>query len=177
MTQSKIVKKMAIDITPYQHRYPCYVEDRYCEIDVVRRRWSEDGDHIYFMLDNHCFVKAKPDEELEVIEHEVLCSQVIQRVLEEDAEKMAHKPPKTKSIRIPLVVDAEGEWASIGWRQWCEKGEKQQGESEILDFLVGSIDGCKSKPHSRMIVTVEVPIPNESSDQTVEVEGEAHVKK
>ncbi len=65
-----IVKVRAIDIKPYRYGVWCTIEDNPKPFvnEIVNRRWSEDGQHIWFMLDTHNFMKATPEEEVAVVE-------------------------------------------------------------------------------------------------------------
>ena len=84
------VMRKAIDVTPYHYTYPCMIEDTYREIDIVLRRWSEDGKSIWFMLDTHNFVNAAPDEQMEVVQIKPnrFPRGFLRHVLERDAERM-----------------------------------------------------------------------------------------
>ncbi|MFA5053441.1 MAG: hypothetical protein WC565_05245 [Parcubacteria group bacterium] len=61
----------AIDVRPYAYALWCCIEDGVpFANDIVCRRWSDDGKHIWWMLDTHNFAKYEPDELVEVIELE-----------------------------------------------------------------------------------------------------------
>lgn len=63
------VRLKAIDIVPYRYGVWCAVEDgEPFANEVVVRSWAEDGEHIWFMLETHNTLKARADEEIEVVE-------------------------------------------------------------------------------------------------------------
>lgn len=63
------IEVRAIDIVPYEHAIWCSVGDSAPFANsIVSRRWSEDGKHIWFMLDSHNFHKAAPDELVRVVQ-------------------------------------------------------------------------------------------------------------
>ena len=39
-------------------------------VDICHAKWSEDGEHIWFMLETHNFYKARPDDDVDVITFE-----------------------------------------------------------------------------------------------------------
>lgn len=94
MSEQDIIKKKAIDITPYEYLYPCILVDKYAEIEIVNRKWSDDGVKICFMLGTHNFVSAEPDEELEVIPFRPkYCSdEFLEDARKKDRERMANRP-------------------------------------------------------------------------------------
>ena len=94
MSEQDIIKKNAIDITPYEYLYPCILVDKYAEIEIVSRKWSDDGNKIWFMLDTHNFVSAEPDEELEVIPFrpKYCTDKFLEDVRRKDKERMDNRP-------------------------------------------------------------------------------------
>ena len=77
--------KQARDVTPYNHTYN--------GIQVVSRKWSDDGTDIVFMLDNHTFMFSRPNDNVTVEE----CCQGVSKklwakILADDAEVMANRP-------------------------------------------------------------------------------------
>lgn len=90
-----IVKKRAIDVTPYEHGIWCSVGDSKPFVnEVCIRRWSEDGSKIAFMLETHNFIFADPDKEMDVVVIEKpYCSvKFMEDCLREDAERMKNRP-------------------------------------------------------------------------------------
>ena len=63
--QHKLMKKQAILITPHHHKIG--------GLTVTTRRWDDDGNGIWFMLENHTFVHAHSDtQELDCEQVEVV---------------------------------------------------------------------------------------------------------
>jgi len=100
----QIIKVRALDAIPYHYGVWCTVGDEPKPFvnEIVTRRWSEDGKHIWFMLDSHNFMKADPDEELELVDslrysdgdsHYGYSKDFLEGVIEKDAERMAARPP------------------------------------------------------------------------------------
>jgi hypothetical protein len=68
MTEPKTVRIRATDVRPYRWALWCSVDGGEPFANPIEgRRWSEDGQHIWFMLDTHNFYKAAPDDEIELI--------------------------------------------------------------------------------------------------------------
>jgi hypothetical protein len=93
------VKVKAIDVKPYRYAVWCTVEDWKGDkgkpfANVIEHRgWSKDGESIWFMLGSHNFMNAKPDEEMELIEHDDKMSpDLMARFDKEDEEAMAKRP-------------------------------------------------------------------------------------
>lgn len=62
------VELRAIDIIPYRFGIWCTIEKGEPFVNpIVLRNWSEDGEHIWFMLDSHNFYKAEPDAVVKVV--------------------------------------------------------------------------------------------------------------
>ena len=86
-------KVKAIDVKPYRWAVWCTIEGNPKPFanDIVSRRWSEDGAHIWFMLDTHNFLNAQFDEVLELVP--LNCSKMspdlLARIDAEDAQRMA----------------------------------------------------------------------------------------
>jgi len=89
------IKKLAIDVTPYEHGIWCVVGtgDPFVNT-IVSRKWSDDGSKIWFMLDSHNFMSAKPDELVEVVEHTspYYNGEFQAKCLARDAEVMKARP-------------------------------------------------------------------------------------
>ncbi len=58
------------------------------------RKWSDDGEHIVFMLDSFHFLEAAPDELLELVPHFPLSAEIVARAHARDAEVMEKRPRK-----------------------------------------------------------------------------------
>lgn len=88
------VQKLARDITPYYHGIWCSVGGGEPFVNAIElRRWSNDGKHIVFMLGTHNFLKAAPDELIDVVELQPSApAGARQHWAEHDALRMAEKP-------------------------------------------------------------------------------------
>ena len=63
------VEVRAIDIVPYEAAIWCSVADSKPFANTIEHRsWSEDGQHIWFMLGTHNFYKAEPDAMVKVVQ-------------------------------------------------------------------------------------------------------------
>jgi len=94
-TEPVQVKKRAIDVTPYEHGIWCSVAGGNPFVNtIVLRKWSDDGSQVIFMLDSHNFLFAKPDEEIEVVEHTSTFydAEFQAKRLAEDAKNMMARP-------------------------------------------------------------------------------------
>jgi hypothetical protein len=68
-------KVRAIDVRPYQWAIWCTVADHFgpdgklkpFANEIEGRKWSDDGQSIWFMLGTHNFYNAKPDDVLELV--------------------------------------------------------------------------------------------------------------
>lgn len=60
---------LARDVKPYHYGIWCTIagNPKPFVIQFVSVKWSEDGKHLWFMLDSHNFHKAKPNEELSLV--------------------------------------------------------------------------------------------------------------
>tara|TARA_B100001094_G_scaffold184519_1_gene178744 strand:- start:15 stop:527 length:513 start_codon:yes stop_codon:yes gene_type:complete len=68
MSDPKTVKVKARDVVPYLYGVWSFVADgEPFANQIMRIRWSEDGEHLWFGLDSHNFMKARPDEVLELV--------------------------------------------------------------------------------------------------------------
>ena len=69
MTESESVSILARDVVPYRYGVWSSVagEEPFAN-QIVHMRWSEDGEHLWFGLETHNTVKARPDEVLELVE-------------------------------------------------------------------------------------------------------------
>ncbi len=68
MAEPESVKIPARDVVPYLYGFWSSVAggDPFAN-QIVHMRWSEDGEHLWFGLDTHNFMKARPDEVLELV--------------------------------------------------------------------------------------------------------------
>ena len=69
MKTPEMKSERAIDARPYQWAVWCRVGGApkpFANV-IESRSWSEDGRHIWFLLGTHNFMKARPDEELELV--------------------------------------------------------------------------------------------------------------
>lgn len=68
MSDPKTVKVKARDVVPYLYGdWSSVADGEPFANQIVRIRWSEDGEHLWFGLDSHNFMKARPDEVLELV--------------------------------------------------------------------------------------------------------------
>lgn len=68
MSAPEQIEVRAIDVVPYEHAIWCSVGGGEPFSNTIElRSWSEDGEHIWFMLGTHNFYKAKPDEMVRVV--------------------------------------------------------------------------------------------------------------
>lgn len=96
-----MVKKRAIDVTPYEHGIWCSIGDGEPFVnDIVMRRWSDDGTRITFMLDSHNFLFAEPDEEIAVVvrEEPYGSAKFMEDCLRSDAETMKNRPTQPRPM-------------------------------------------------------------------------------
>ena len=100
----KKIRVKAIDVIPYRWSLWCTVGD--CPDpfanEIVRRRWSEDGQHIWFMLESHNFLKAAPDDELELvpIRKGAYSEDFLARTAAEDAARIANRPTVVDNVGV-----------------------------------------------------------------------------
>lgn len=78
----------------------------------------------------------------------------------------------TKTIRIPVVIDANGRWAAGGSASLEKLSGAELDRAADWGFLCDCCDNEEdaSVSYTRMWVTVEVPLP-----ETVELDGVAEV--
>lgn len=91
MDKPKIIKKKAIDITPYNHGLYCTVGDNPEPFvnQIVLRKWSDKHGKIVFMLDTHNFISYDAYEDVNIVEIEPGCSpEFFKHILEKDSEDM-----------------------------------------------------------------------------------------
>jgi len=68
MSEPKQIAMKAIDIVPYRYGIWCCIKDGEPFVNtIVGQDWSEDGESIWFMLDTHNFLNARPDEMVDVV--------------------------------------------------------------------------------------------------------------
>lgn len=66
--QSDLTPVQARDVQPYRWAQWCRIEDSEpFANDIVGVRPSDDGEHLWFMLETFNFLKAKPDDVLYLI--------------------------------------------------------------------------------------------------------------
>lgn len=90
-----IVKKRAIDVTPYEHGIWCSIMDGKPFVnEICIRRWSEDGSKITFMLESHNFLFADPGEEIDVvvIDKPAYSAKFLEDRRRDDTERMKNRP-------------------------------------------------------------------------------------
>lgn len=88
-------KVRAIDAKPYRWALWCTVgtcSEPFANT-LVTRKWSEDGQRIWFMLDSHNFMDADPDDVLELVPNsDYYSAEFLAGVDERDSERMAQRP-------------------------------------------------------------------------------------
>ena len=94
------IKVRAIDVEPYHWAVWCTVGDNpnpFCNA-IVGRKWSEDGQKIWFMLDTHNFMDADPDEVLELVPEDPNAwgGPSLREKWAKEAEGFAEKRPSTR---------------------------------------------------------------------------------
>ena len=90
-----LVLKRAIDVTPHYHGIWCTVGGGEPFVnEIVSRKWSEDGNDIWFMLDTHNFARHQPHEQIRVVELDRSDRAESTRTMwaEGDAKAMANRP-------------------------------------------------------------------------------------
>ena len=94
MTEPTIVKKRAIDVTPYVHGIWCTVSGSKPFVnEIATRRWTADGAQIQIMLESHNFDCWKPEELVDVVEIESgMSPEQLAAFLADDAKRMANRP-------------------------------------------------------------------------------------
>lgn len=92
------VRIKAIDVIPHHWAVWCTVGDRPKPFsnEICSRRWSEDGEYIWFLLDTHNFLKAAPDEELELVpvRHAHRSEKFLADIIERDRKVMEQRPER-----------------------------------------------------------------------------------
>lgn len=111
----EVVTLKARDIKPYHYGVWCIVGDpdtgnksKPFSNTICSIKWSEDGEHLWFMLDTHNTMKVAPDEEIEVVPERGPHSQ---RTRDRYAEWVLPAPPKPKRTQRydhPYRWDASG---------------------------------------------------------------------
>lgn len=85
----------AIDVVPHKYGLWCSVGNGEPYVNpFCHRKWSEDGESIWFMLESHNFYNAKPDEDMKVVERELSDWELStwSSLSAKDAEEMAKRP-------------------------------------------------------------------------------------
>ena len=102
MSDPKTIKVKARDVVPYLYGFWSSVADgeRFAN-QIMRIRWSEDGEHLWFGLDSHNFMKARPDEVLELVPMEPLGMLAKKKA----AEWVLPPPPNPKDKVLDTVED------------------------------------------------------------------------
>ena len=69
----ELKRVLARDVLPYHWGVWCTVGGRPEPFSntIEHVSWSEDGQHLWFMLGTHNFCKAAPDQEIELVPHEL----------------------------------------------------------------------------------------------------------
>jgi hypothetical protein len=101
---SEMQKVRARDVVPYEWAVWCTV-DGYPKAfanSIEHVSWSEDGQHLWFMLGTHNFYKALPDEEIELVPcgPSTMSADYQAKVRKEHAETIAKRP--TPKADCPL---------------------------------------------------------------------------
>jgi hypothetical protein len=92
-----LVKARAIDVRPYAFALWCTVGGSAPFANPIEsRRWSEDGQTIWFLLGTHNFHTAQPDEILDLVECTDPISLRLRASDEDQAAFLAKRPTPTK---------------------------------------------------------------------------------
>ena len=68
MTEPEFVKVLARDVVPYLYGvWSSVAGGEPFANQIVHMMWTEDGEHLWFGLESHNMVKARPDEVLELV--------------------------------------------------------------------------------------------------------------
>jgi hypothetical protein len=96
MTTPETKKVRAIDVVPYRWGLWCTVGDSKPFVnDIEGVSWSDDGQHIWFMLGTHNFYKAEPNEIVELVPCEpVTMSEAFMKEEEERHKKFVQSRPQ-----------------------------------------------------------------------------------
>ena len=97
MTTPEMQKIRARDVVPYHWGVWCSIADGQPFTNAIELvRWSDDGQHLWFLLGTHNFYKAAPDEEIDLVPLEPgLSPQYLEKVKLEHAETIAKRPVPT----------------------------------------------------------------------------------
>ncbi len=99
MTTEQRIK--AIDLIPHRWGIWCTIPDdsqpggksKPFVNEICSRKWSDDGESIWFMLESHNFLNKKPDEEIEVVPYvSGMTPGYLAECDERDAKLMAMRP-------------------------------------------------------------------------------------
>ena len=105
-TEPESVTLKARDLKPYHYGLWSSIEGgKPFSNTICSIRWSEDGEHLWFMLESHNFYKVAPDEDIEVIPERSPYSQ------DRYAEWVLPPPPKprrTQRYDHPYAWSASG---------------------------------------------------------------------
>lgn len=87
-------KVLARDVLPFHWGVWCTVGDdrRPFTNPIEHAKWSEDGQHLWFMLGSFNFLKAAPDEELELVPRVPAEWLDLEKIKREHRELMAQRP-------------------------------------------------------------------------------------
>jgi hypothetical protein len=94
VSEPTIIKKRAIDVTPYNHGIYCTINGGEPFVnEIATRGWTRCGAQIQVMFESHNFAQWDPDALVDVVEIESGVSpKMLAEFLAEDAEKMAKRP-------------------------------------------------------------------------------------
>jgi hypothetical protein len=68
VTKPETVRVQARNVVPYRYALWCRIEGgKPFANEIVGKRPSDNGTHLWLMLDSHNFIKAEPDEWLELV--------------------------------------------------------------------------------------------------------------
>jgi len=71
----------------------------------------------------------------------------------------------TKTIRIPLIIDANGKWCAYGWTSVCET---QSPDWAMIDEIADNDNPLVCPQRYIVTVTLDVPTERETTAQHVE---------
>jgi hypothetical protein len=92
-TEPEVRPVLARDVVPYHWALWCSIEDgKPFANTICAVRWTEDRRHLWFMLDSHNFLKAAPDEVLELIPQESATASIREGCKRDHAALFAAQP-------------------------------------------------------------------------------------
>jgi len=134
----------ARDVKPYHHGLWSSTGGEPFANCICGVKWSEDGEHLRFMLESHNFFEAAPDEEVEVVD--LTNNPVWEWSRKKHAEWVLPPPPTPEpapadlaAARLVALLDAERENTAL--------------RAQVADYR-RMIDGLKAAAHEERAAVV-----------------------